>query len=70
MDEDWNEILQAVDAAFQDVTAEIGQYFPPGEMPVGQNPTLGSFDSDWTLYDGHELERQVTKTMDLIIHSY
>lgn len=79
-DECWNEILQATDANFckarprdnqlEDVTAEIGQYFPSDEMHVGLSPTLSSFDCDWSLYDGNELERQVTKTTDMIIHGY
>lgn len=71
-DECWNEIWQefCTDHQLEDAIAEIGQHFPPDETHVGLNPTLSSFDRDWNLYDGHELERQVTKTTDMIIHSY
>lgn len=80
VDEFWNEFLQAADADFcealptdnqlQDVIAEVGPYLPPDEMPIGLSPTLSSFDLDCYLYDGHELERQVSKTMNLTIRSY
>lgn len=58
-DESWDELYQAyiTENQFEDAIAVTSSYYySSDEMQVGPNPTVGSFDSDWILWDNDELE--------------